>query len=81
MHRSYSVHYTSAGAPQGTVLFPVLFTVYTDDCIGSEEYPVVKFSDDTDITIQTCQNPTSHSLTLCTGSLSGCLIITLILML
>ena len=45
-----SVRYASAGAPQGTVLSHVLFTVYTDDCRGSEECPVVKCSDDTAIT-------------------------------
>ena len=62
---------------QFLLLFCLLSTLH-DDCRGSEECPVVKCSDDT-ASIQTCQTPTSHSLTLCTGSLSGVLIITLIL--
>ena len=40
---------TSTGAPQGTVLSPVLFTLYTNDCSGSELTPVIKYSDDTAI--------------------------------
>ncbi len=42
--------FISTGAPQGCVSSPVLFTIYTNDCISS--YPgnyVFKFSDDTAI--------------------------------
>ena len=45
-----SVSYTTAGVSQGTVLSSVLFIVYSDDCRGSDECPVVKFSDGTAIT-------------------------------
>ena len=40
---------TSTGAPQGTVLSPFLFTLYTDDCRGSTSTPLIKFSDDSAI--------------------------------
>ena len=37
---------TSTGAPQGTVISPVLFTLYTNDCRGNNTTPLIKYSDD-----------------------------------
>ena len=54
LNRSQSVRYQSAvsvsrptftGAPQGTVLSPILFTLYTNDCSGSDPTPLIKYSD------------------------------------
>ncbi len=41
---------TNTGAPQGTVLAPFLFALYTADCRSTDEsWPVVKFADDTEL--------------------------------
>ena len=37
---------TSTGSPQGTVLSPFLFTLYTNDCRGTSEATLIKYSDD-----------------------------------
>ena len=49
VHSSISnVIFSSTGAPQGTVLAPFLFTLYTSDCRSqSSKYPLIKFADDT----------------------------------
>ena len=41
---------TNTGEPQGTVLAPFLFVLYTADCRSTDEScPLVKFADDTEL--------------------------------
>ena len=57
VNRSQTVHHQAAlssscsistGSPQGTVL-SILFTVYTNDCTGTDTTPVIKYSNDSAI--------------------------------
>ena len=45
-----SVITTNTGAPQGCVISPVLFTIYTNDCsINTDNIKLIKFADDSTI--------------------------------
>ena len=55
-----SIKTTNTGAPQGTVIAPFLFTLYTNDCRPtSQQTSIIKFSDDTAI-IDTSDSHTSY---------------------
>ena len=42
--------FTNTGAPQGCVISPVLFTIYTNDCaINNDHVRLIKFADDSTI--------------------------------
>ena len=41
-----SSRFISTGSPQGTVISPSLFTLFTNDCTGIDTTPVLKYSDD-----------------------------------
>ena len=70
LHRSQSVKVNNSlskpvilntGAPQGCVLSPFLFTLFTNDCVsGNQSVRVVKFSDDT--TVIGCVNNANESV-------------------
>ena len=50
-HTQSSIRILNTGAPQGCVLSPVLFSLYTSDCrSSSSECSIIKYADDTVIT-------------------------------
>ena len=65
-----SVICTNTGAPQGTVLAPFLFSLYTTDCRSTDEScPLVKFADDTELVgkISNDEDATNRLKSLWTG--------------
>ena len=41
-----SSHSIATGSPQGTVISPIIFTIYINDCTGTDTTPIIKYSDD-----------------------------------
>ena len=66
MGNSHSnVEILSIGAPQGCVLSPVLFSLYTSDCqCTANECSIIKYADDTVITGYISDNVDSYNMTI-----------------
>ena len=59
-HRSRPI-ITNVGAPQGCVLSPVLFSLYTSDCTSkTSSCSILKYADDTVITGYLCNDPDEY---------------------
>ena len=53
---------TNTGAPQGCVISPVLFTLYTNDCVSTHDScEIIKYADDTAILGKLSTNPVRHA--------------------
>ena len=53
---------TNTGAPQGCVISPVLFTLYTNDCVSTRDScEIIKYADDTAILGKLSTNPVRHA--------------------
>ena len=68
-----SIMTTNTGAPQGTVLSPFLFSVYTSDCvINAPSCPLVRYADDTSLSGLISNNDESSYRSAITSFVNWC---------